>query len=585
MEVELYKVLYDYDAQRNDELSLKGGDQVRLIEQENEEWCTAENVETGQQGAVPMNFLEKVPSRSRLSTDTNGPLLAKVSQDYTAQDVEELSLWKNGIVTVLDQSTADGWWKGDLNGKSGIFPSDHVDIIDASQEQTSGPDENDKTKRQSFKLAAYGVKQGGIGSILAGGFNLRKKGSKKETPPHQVSAAEQSDDSKTNVNTFQSNAKPIEANRREKAIVVSAYTPQNEDELQLLPGAYVTIIDGLDDEDWWRGVNEKGEEGVFPSNFVQILSDQDIPSRPVRARPPTIQTDSQSTPPSVRSPTSMAKPPPVPVGNRRSSLSTRRATVTDYENASETPAPAPRPRTLPPVPSRRTNSISSYQPSHNHKRTPSIPLVSPDLPPPRQEQQQHQQHFGKTSAHIISPGSTDTGSSNVTPTSPVSAGLAKVPKTFGKHPSEPISAMQGFVGDDNSSSANPVPPPRAPKRSIPSVPARSNMNEDGYYQHSRDLSNGSITSNTTTSNKSVSSPNLSITTSPTTIVPPKRNTDTFLNNNELYSTDDPLEKKLRQWFKEEAQTIRQEFESRLEKERCHRRRLEEELESLKQQLS
>ncbi|CAO3597902.1 unnamed protein product [Absidia cylindrospora] len=268
----LYKVLHDYDAQRNDELSLKGGDQVRLIEQDNEEWCTAENVDSGQQGAVPLNLLEKLPSRPKPSTDTNVPVLAKVSQEYTAQDVDELSLWKNGIVTVLDQSIADGWWKGDLNGKSGIFPSDHVDIIDASQDQISGPDENDKTKRQSFKLAAYGVKQGGIGSILAGGFNLRKKGSKKETPPHQESTpvqqqqSEQSDNTKTDVNT-------IVADRREKAIVVSAYTPQNEDELQLLPGAYVTIVDGLDEEGWWRGVNEKGKKASFHqtlSKFYQI---------------------------------------------------------------------------------------------------------------------------------------------------------------------------------------------------------------------------------------------------------------------------------------------------------------------------
>lgn len=47
-------------------------------------------------------------------------------------------------------------------------------------------DENDAGQRQSFKLAAYGVKQGGIGSILAGGLSLRRKGHKREEPGQEL---------------------------------------------------------------------------------------------------------------------------------------------------------------------------------------------------------------------------------------------------------------------------------------------------------------------------------------------------------------------------------------------------------------
>jgi hypothetical protein len=53
-----------------------------------------------------------------------GIVLAIVTKDYLAQDPEELSLQKNRIVTVLDQHIAEGWWKGDLNGKIGVFPAD-----------------------------------------------------------------------------------------------------------------------------------------------------------------------------------------------------------------------------------------------------------------------------------------------------------------------------------------------------------------------------------------------------------------------------------------------------------------------------
>ena len=55
---------------------------------------------------------------------TPGHALAKVVRDYESQNPEELTLWVNGIVTVVDQSIADGWWKGDLNGKVGVFPAD-----------------------------------------------------------------------------------------------------------------------------------------------------------------------------------------------------------------------------------------------------------------------------------------------------------------------------------------------------------------------------------------------------------------------------------------------------------------------------
>lgn len=51
-------------------------------------------------------------------------VLAIVTQDYLAQSSEEISLQKNRIITVLDQHVSEGWWKGDLNGKTGIFPAD-----------------------------------------------------------------------------------------------------------------------------------------------------------------------------------------------------------------------------------------------------------------------------------------------------------------------------------------------------------------------------------------------------------------------------------------------------------------------------
>lgn len=53
-----------------------------------------------------------------------GPVLARIVNDYEPQSPDHLALWKNGVITVLDQSIGDGLWKGDLNGKVGLFPAD-----------------------------------------------------------------------------------------------------------------------------------------------------------------------------------------------------------------------------------------------------------------------------------------------------------------------------------------------------------------------------------------------------------------------------------------------------------------------------
>ena len=44
---------------------------------------------------------------------------------FTAQDSDELSFTAGDWITVLDKSNRD-WWKGQVNGAIGIFPSNYV---------------------------------------------------------------------------------------------------------------------------------------------------------------------------------------------------------------------------------------------------------------------------------------------------------------------------------------------------------------------------------------------------------------------------------------------------------------------------
>ena len=49
---------------------------------------------------------------------------------YTALNEDELTLGEGQIVTVISKEVEDkGWWKGELDGKVGVFPDNFVKII------------------------------------------------------------------------------------------------------------------------------------------------------------------------------------------------------------------------------------------------------------------------------------------------------------------------------------------------------------------------------------------------------------------------------------------------------------------------
>jgi len=48
------------------------------------------------------------------------------------------------------------------------------------------------------------------------------------------------------------------------------YTAQNQDELTFYKGSVINVIDR--EGDWWKG-EMNGQVGMFPSNYVQALSD------------------------------------------------------------------------------------------------------------------------------------------------------------------------------------------------------------------------------------------------------------------------------------------------------------------------
>lgn len=58
-----------------------------------------------------------------------------------------------------------------------------------------------------------------------------------------------------------------------RAIVQYDYEKAEDNELELHENEYVTDIDMVD-EDWWMGRNPRGETGLFPANYVELVDDE-----------------------------------------------------------------------------------------------------------------------------------------------------------------------------------------------------------------------------------------------------------------------------------------------------------------------
>ena len=57
---------------------------------------------------------------------------------YKALNDDELSLNEGQIVNIISKEVEDkGWWRGESNGKIGVFPDNFVKIIEPKQEEVS----------------------------------------------------------------------------------------------------------------------------------------------------------------------------------------------------------------------------------------------------------------------------------------------------------------------------------------------------------------------------------------------------------------------------------------------------------------
>ncbi|CAH1099576.1 unnamed protein product [Psylliodes chrysocephalus] len=141
------RVIFSYNQDHEDELNLKVGDVIDIVGEEEEGWW--KGALKGKIGVFPSNFVKEIswePSPSiRVSNNLeNGneskppKLPAKPSKQlceatfpYKAQNEDELSFQEGDLITITNKECPDpGWWHGELNGKTGVFPDNFVVLID-----------------------------------------------------------------------------------------------------------------------------------------------------------------------------------------------------------------------------------------------------------------------------------------------------------------------------------------------------------------------------------------------------------------------------------------------------------------------
>ncbi|XP_036324748.1 serine-rich adhesin for platelets isoform X2 [Rhagoletis pomonella] len=299
-------VEYDYVAKEPDELDLVKGALVHNIKQMPGGWWEGTLQSTGETGMFPDNFVRLIDnSDENIVTMRDKAATAnrrcKVIFSYTQVNDDELSLAVGDVIEFLGE-VEEGWWRGRLKNKIGVFPSNFVTVIEpspilASKRPAAGPAATSTVKAAATaaapSAAASALEKSSVGdssSTSSTSTNTVTASSTSTKKMNRISFHSSKEDLLNSSNISSSSGSNFVAAtstnntsvddvapslppkpQREYCRVEYPYTPQNDDELELKVGEIITIISmELPDKGWWKG-ELHGKVGVFPDNFVKLL--------------------------------------------------------------------------------------------------------------------------------------------------------------------------------------------------------------------------------------------------------------------------------------------------------------------------
>ncbi|XP_061099311.1 CD2-associated protein isoform X2 [Conger conger] len=332
-------VEYEYEGLHDDELTLRLGDVIRNVRRiEEEGWMEGDL--NGKRGLFPDNFVKEIKKDTKEEAKSEGQpvrrertggnvasLVQRMSTyglpvggfqppsqprsfkkklkkrqcrvlfEYVPQNEDELEL-KAGDIIDINEEVEEGWWNGSMNGKSGLFPSNFVKELDASEDDESpdAPDDTEAGGKDGSAAVSTPTSPGTGNGVIAqpkkvrgvGFGDIFSQGSVKLKVRLPSTEGEEKKADKP-IPSLPSSAKPAhstmpdsdkvegESNAKVKEYCKAtfAFESSNEDELSLKEGDIISILTKESGEPgWWRG-EVNGKEGVFPDNFVTLISEME----------------------------------------------------------------------------------------------------------------------------------------------------------------------------------------------------------------------------------------------------------------------------------------------------------------------
>ncbi|KAG0227524.1 hypothetical protein BGW42_002916 [Actinomortierella wolfii] len=200
-------------------------EEARRRQQELEEEVQAATAQSVNLGADALIASSEHPERAAGQAKT-----AVVLYSYEAAEANEMSLIEGEIIYNVSELDV-GWWSGESEdgSRSGLFPANYVELI-----------EHQPTEVPNGSPAA------------AAGPNVAAAG----TPNvHEEShhAAQQG----------------TGASDKPSALALYDYVAGEPNEISFNEGEAIVDIEQIT-EDWWQGMNQKGDIGLFPANYVEL---------------------------------------------------------------------------------------------------------------------------------------------------------------------------------------------------------------------------------------------------------------------------------------------------------------------------
>lgn len=126
---EIAQVTSAYAASGAEQLSLAPGQLILILKKNTSGWWQGELQARGkkrQKGWFPASHVKLLgPSSERTTPAFHAVCQVIAMYDYTANNEDELSFSKGQLINVMNKDDPD-WWQGEINGVTGLFPSNYV---------------------------------------------------------------------------------------------------------------------------------------------------------------------------------------------------------------------------------------------------------------------------------------------------------------------------------------------------------------------------------------------------------------------------------------------------------------------------